>query len=151
MGTEAEQAAAWRHEQLMNRNEHNDNMLQRVANGQRSLLAEAKEKVKDDVTDDVTEDKFEFGPLSSMNIMTQWKVAQFLRDNDEFKSSDWSIIDNQPDPTYGDVEKYYYLQQRVLRGDRIPKELDWMKKLKTSLWKGLKPDPISVDANFPIS
>jgi len=49
-----------------------------------------------------------------------------------------------PNPTFGDIEKYYYMQQRVLRGDKIPRELNWMKKLKTSLWKGLKPDPLPV-------
>ena len=36
-------------------------------------------------------------------------------------------------PLFGDIEKYYFMPQRVLRGDQIPHELYWMKKLKTSL------------------
>ena len=67
-----------------------------------------------------------------------------LKDNDDFTADDWATIQNTPNPTFGDIEKYYYMQQRVLRGDAIPRELNWMKKLKTSLWKGLKPDPLPV-------
>ena len=78
-----------------------------------------------------------------------WKSDCFdnnflFKDNDDFKTEDWAIVENMPNPTFGDIEKYYYMQQRVLRGDKIPRELNWMKKLKTSLWKGLKPDPLPV-------
>merc|ERR1719281_720537 len=140
---EAERRAAYQHEQLMARNAHNDDMLARVAAGKKSLLADAREKVAEDVQEEPTEDKeMAFGSLSSMNIMTQYKIANFLRDNDDFTAEDWETIENMPNPTFGDIEKYYYMQQRVLRGDKIPRELNWMKKLKTSLWKGLKPDPL---------
>merc|ERR1719197_582178 len=143
--TEAQQMAAFHHEQLMARNAHNDDMLARVAAGKKSILADAREKVAEDVQEEPTEDKeMAFGSLSSMNIMTQFKIANFLRDNDDFTAEDWETIENMPNPTFGDIEKYYYMQQRVLRGDKIPRELNWMKKLKTSLWKGLKPDPLPV-------
>lgn len=143
--TEAQQMAAYHHEQLMARNSHNDDMLARAASGQKSILADAREKVEEDVQEEpIQQNEMAFGSLSSMNIMTQYKIANFLRDNDDFTNEDWATIENMPNPTFGDIEKYYYMQQRVLRGDKIPRELNWMKKLKTSLWKGLEPDSLPV-------
>lgn len=78
--TEAEQRAAYQHEQLMARNAHNDDMLARVAAGKKSILADAREKVEEDVkTEPTEENEMAFGSLSSMNIMTQFKIANFLR------------------------------------------------------------------------
>ena len=78
--TETQQMAAFHHEQLMARNAHNDDMLARVAAGKKSILADARQKVAEDVQEEPTEDKaMAFGSLSSMNIMTQFKIANFLR------------------------------------------------------------------------
>ena len=78
--TEAQQMAAYHHEQLLARNAHNDDMLARVAAGRKSILADAREKVEEDVQDEPTqENEMAFGSLSSMNIMTQYKIASFLR------------------------------------------------------------------------
>jgi hypothetical protein len=148
--TQAQERADHHHQQLMQRNAHNDDMLARVTAGKPSLLADAREKVEEDKIDEPEQKKeYAFGPLSSMNIMTQFKIAHFLRDNDDFTNDDWETIVNSPEPSYGDIEKYYYMQQRVLRGDAIPRELNWMKKLTKSLWKGLKPDPIPMEMNYP--
>ena len=57
-------------------------------------------------------------------------------------AEDFENLYGEAEPTYGDIERYYYLQQRVLRGEQVPREYNWMKKLTNSLWKGLKPDPI---------
>ena len=82
--TEAEQRAAYQHEQLMARNAHNDDMLARVAAGKKSILADAREKVEEDVqTEPTEENEMAFGSLSSMNIMTQYKIANFLRVSDQ--------------------------------------------------------------------
>ena len=75
--TEAQQMAAYHHEQLMAKNAHNDNMLALVSQGQKSLLAEAREKVDEDVQEEPQKDMSL--DLSGINIMTQYKIANFLR------------------------------------------------------------------------
>ena len=76
--TEAQQRAAYHHEQIMARNAHNDDMLALVAGGKKSILAEAREKVEEDAPVE-PQKEMAFGSLSGMNIMTQYKIAKFLR------------------------------------------------------------------------
>ena len=64
----------------MARNAHNDDMLARVAAGKKSFLVDAREKVEKDVQiEPIEENEMAFGSLSGLNIMTQYKIANFPR------------------------------------------------------------------------
>ena len=47
-----------------------------------------------------------------------------------------------PDPSLEVIQEYYYNQQKVLRREKLDGQVSWMKKLRKTLWKGLKPDPL---------
>merc|ERR1711935_1297415 len=78
-------------------------------------------------------------PLSSMDFMVQYKVATWLKDHDELTLEQ---LNNIEAATLAQITNYYYAQQQVLRREKLEKENAWMKKLRKTLWKGLKPDPI---------
>merc|ERR1719356_367822 len=83
-------------------------------------------------------------PLNSMSFATQYKVALWLKDHDSITYEQYNNIDDEiEDPTMDELTSYYYDQQRVLRGDALSKGTEWMAKLKDSIWKGLKPDPVA--------
>jgi hypothetical protein len=115
------------HEEANNRN---DNMLAQVSAEQ---AEQEKNKPK----------QLWIPPLSSMDFMVQYKVAMWLKDHDELTLEQLNNIESAiPTPTLTQITNYYYAQQKVLRRERLEKENAWMKKLRKTLWKGLKPDPI---------
>jgi len=115
------------HEEANNRN---DNMLAQV---QAQAAEQEKNKPK----------QLWIPPLSSMDFMVQYKVAMWLKDHDELTLEQLNNIEAAIDtPTLEQITNYYYAQQKVLRREKLEKENAWMKKLRKTLWKGLKPDPI---------
>jgi len=115
------------HEEANNRN---DNML---ADVQAKAAEQEKKRSK----------QLWIPPLSSMDFMVQYKVATWLKDHDELTLEQLNNIEAAIEtPTLAQITNYYYAQQQVLRREKLEKENAWMKKLRKTLWKGLKPDPI---------
>merc|ERR1712025_145422 len=112
-------------------NDRNDDMLAQVAeDAQVNKVEKPKKK------------QLWIPPLSTMTFMTQFKVAMWLKDHDELTLEQLNNIEQAvADPTLAEITEYYYNQQKVLNRKPIGKENAWMKKLRKTLWKGLKPDP----------
>jgi len=113
-----------------NSNRENDDLLAKVAEEQ-------------DEADKKRKKQLWIPPLSTMDFMTQYKVAMWLKDHDELTLQQLNDIeDNVPTPKLTELTNYYYAQQTILRRQQPEPENAWMKKLRKTLWKGLKPDPI---------
>jgi len=112
-------------------NDRNDDMLAHVA-----------QKAQEDEVVKPKKKQLWIPPLSTMTFMTQYKVAMWLKDNDELTLEQLNNVESAiADPTLAQITEYYYNQQKVLNREPLGKENAWMKKLRKTLWKGLKPDP----------
>ena len=113
-----------------NSNKENDDLLAKVAKEQ-------------DEADKKRKKQLWIPPLNTMDFMTQYKVAMWLKDHDELTLQQLNDIeDNVPTPKLTELTNYYFAQQKILRRQQPEPENAWMKKLRKTLWKGLKPDPI---------
>merc|ERR1712212_931099 len=73
----------------------------------------------------------------------QYKIALWLRDHDGLTFEQYNKLDAMyPNPTVEEITDYYHNQQRVLRDEPLADGVQWMRKLKETLWKDLRPDPI---------
>jgi len=121
-------------------NAHNDSLLDRVS-AEAAKGATTEEEEEDEKT--ANGKQLYFPPLEAINFMEQYKIAMWLKDHDELTKQQYEEIDRTiPMPTLEQITQYYENQQKVLRREPLDKCCAWMKKLRKTLWKGLKPDPI---------
>jgi len=142
-------------------NERNDNMLARVsahsdqleaveAAQQEGIETNSANQRNDDLLAQVAAEaeanrpkQLWIPPLDTMDFMIQYKVAMWLKDHDELTLQQLNNIENLvATPSLVEITDYYINQQKVLRREKLEPENAWMKKLRKTLWKGLKPDPI---------
>merc|ERR1712113_1032811 len=149
--------------------DHNDNLLEKVS---QIALQAAEAVVEDEDNEIVIDDSSEvhlepevadeeepevnwnrnkldqvkqlfIPPLNSIDFFTQYKIAMWLKDHKEITPEDYANLQNViPDPSLEVIQEYYYNQQKVLRREKLDGQVSWMKKLRKTLWKGLKPDPL---------